>query len=99
MDTSLTKIIGVNLFQQAETPGLGNKISDDPTRDNPNWFMEQFEGLKLANRDIDYVKNKKPDHASGEIQAITGATISSKSVVNIINKAIEKNRKLYKNGK
>ncbi|MCF7741498.1 MAG: FMN-binding protein [Candidatus Marinimicrobia bacterium] len=99
MDTSLTKILGVNLLQQAETPGLGTKISDDPTRDNPNWFMEQFEGIKLANRDIDYVKNTKPDPTSGEIQAITGATISSESVVDIINKAIEKNRKLYKNGK
>ena len=99
MDTSLTKIIGVNLLQQAETPGLGTKISDDPTRDNPNWFMEQFEGLKLANRDIEYVKNKAPDPSSGEIQAITGATISSESVVDIINKTIEKNRKLYINGK
>jgi len=96
MDTELEKIIGINLLQQAETPGLGTKIASDPTADNPNWFMNQFEGLRLAERKIDYVKNQQPDQEDAEIKAITGATISSESVVKIVNKTIQKNRKIYK---
>ncbi|MCF7886625.1 MAG: FMN-binding protein [Candidatus Marinimicrobia bacterium] len=98
MDTSMTKILNVNLLQQAETPGLGTKIADDPGADNPAWFMQQFDSLTVAQQDIDYVKNEEPDKENAEIEAITGATISSKSVVNIINKAIDNNRELYNSG-
>jgi len=49
--------------------------------------------------EIIYVKNSKPSK-DNEIQAITGATISSKSVVNILNTNIGKVKKMYnKNNK
>ena len=39
------------------------------------------------NEAIEYVKSKKPEQ-DNQIEAITGATISSRAVVNIINKAV-----------
>jgi len=93
MDTSLTNLYGAKILEQAETPGLGSKISEDPTRDDPNWFMQQFQDLKLDNQYINYIKSGQPKKNKAEIKAITGATISSKSVVNIINETV----KDYKN--
>lgn len=99
MDISMTEILNVNLLQQAETPGLGTKIATDPTADNPDWFMQQFDNMEVENKEIEYVKNTEPNKEKAEIQAITGATISSESVVKIINKAVEQKRKLYQSGK
>ncbi|MCD6447322.1 MAG: FMN-binding protein [Candidatus Marinimicrobia bacterium] len=49
--------------------------------------MDQFKGLKI-NPVITYVKNAKPSKNT-EIQAITGATISSAAIVDILNKQIK----------
>ncbi|RKY54293.1 MAG: hypothetical protein DRP89_05090, partial [Candidatus Neomarinimicrobiota bacterium] len=96
MNPEFTKIKGLKILQQAETPGLGTKIENDPTnKSNKFWFLSQFKDLKIGTG-ITYVKNKKPSK-EGEIQAITGATISSKSVVNILNDAINKSRKAFFN--
>lgn len=81
MDNSLEKLKGLFVLDQLETPGLGAKI----TTKN---FQDQFKGLAV-NPEIIYVKNKKPSKPN-EIQAITAATISSKAVVNILNKDIKK---------
>jgi len=75
------KLRGMQVLEQLETPGLGNKILYDE-------FRDQFKGLELEPK-VEYVKNKKPERPN-EIQAITGATITSKSVVNIINKDSKK---------
>jgi len=53
-------------------------------------------GVKSSPK-ILWVKNEKPDQPN-EIQAITGATISSKSVVAIINEGIGKMRELKERG-
>jgi len=85
-------------LSQKETPGLGTKIVEDPSNENPAWFTEQFKNVKVE-PEIIYVKNSKPSK-DNEIQAITGATISSKSVVNILNTNIGKVKKMYnKNNK
>lgn len=77
----ISKITGIKVLEQVETPGLGGRISEKE-------FQEQFRGISTEPV-IEYVKNKKPSKPN-EIQAITGATISSRSVVSIINKYIEK---------
>ena len=77
----LEKLLGIKIVENVETPGLGGKITSD-------WFVEQFKNLKFMPK-IEYVKNKKPVKKN-QIQAITGATISSSSVVRIINTAIKK---------
>lgn len=77
-DTECNRVLGIEIIENSETPGLGNRIVE-------NWFKEQFKGKMPP---LNVVKGKNPE-GDKEIQAITGATISSKSVVNIVNKAKE----------
>ena len=71
---------GIKVIEQVETPGLGNRISEPV-------FEGQFKGVEIKPR-IEYIKNRKPEKPN-QIQAITGATISSDAVVIHINKAVE----------
>lgn len=73
-------LTGLRVVEQIETPGLGDKIAKDK-------FQGQFKGLAIR-PEIEYVKNRKPEKEN-QIQAITGATISSKAVVQAINKDIK----------
>jgi Na+-translocating ferredoxin:NAD+ oxidoreductase subunit G len=80
----LSKMTGMEVLESQETPGLGAEIAEKP-------FREQFDGLDAAGA-IEYVKNQKPEKPN-QIEAVTGATISSRAVVNILNKRIEDIRK------
>ncbi len=89
-----SQITGIKILEQIETPGLGTKIVQDPThKANPDWFTAQFRGL-LLEQDIEVVKNEKPGGES-QVQAITGATISSEAVARIINEWREKAQRQY----
>ena len=78
LDADAQSITGLFILDQKETPGLGNKISE------PVW-CEQFTH-KSTDKALGVVKGGT---ASGnEINAVSGATISSKSVVSIINSGI-----------
>jgi len=79
MDPELQKLTGIDILESVETPGLGAKIAGDD-------FKGQFNGLSII-PEISYVKGKKQEKAN-EIQAITGATISSRSVVKILNNTV-----------
>ncbi len=81
-DRELKTITGLEILENVETPGLGNRIVED-------WFREQFKGREPF---IEVVKGKKPE-TPHQIMAITGATISSKSVVRIINEGYKKLKK------
>lgn len=94
VDPTFTNITGMKVLEQVETPGLGTKIVEDPSnKENPIWFSEQFKNLNIFPQ-IDVVKNVKPS-TPNEIQAISGATISSKAVVSILNDNIAKVKNLY----
>jgi len=69
-------IIGMYILESRETPGLGDKIYKDAD------FKNNFESLHVLPQ-IVVVKSDQP--ADNQVDAITGATISSKAVVNIIN--------------
>ena len=72
------EISGVKVLSQAETPGLGAKVEESS-------FSEKFKGLTIE----DNIKIVKTSPSSqGEIQGITGATISSNAVSSGINDAI-----------
>jgi len=86
----LNSISGLEILEQLETPGLGSKVSEEP-------FKKQFSDLN-AEPEVDLVKGVPPSKAN-EIQAITGATISSKSVVKIINDGLAKLRSERDGGK
>ncbi|GAG30217.1 unnamed protein product, partial [marine sediment metagenome] len=64
------------------TPGLGAKITSEP-------FRDQFKEL-LVLPFVELVKGETKE--SNQIQAITGATISSQAVVDILNKTIKEMR-------
>ncbi len=77
---------GIRILDQLETPGLGNRIKEPE-------FEGQFVGIDIAPR-IEYIKNRKPEKPN-QIQAITGATISSDAVVKNINNAVAKVLKAF----
>lgn len=77
---------GIRILDQLETPGLGNRIKEPE-------FEGQFVGIDIKPR-IEYIKNRKPDKPN-QIQAITGATISSDAVVKNINNAVVKVLKAF----
>ncbi len=76
----LESITGIKVLEQVETPGLGGRIGEDS-------FQDQFKGIRTEPA-VEYVKNKAPEN-NNQIQAITGATISTRSVVKIINKNVK----------
>ncbi len=85
---------GIKVLEQFETPGHGTKIVIDPTHKvNPYWFSEQFVDVQTE-PEITVIKNVPPTTET-EIQSITGATISSRAVVKIINAALQQAKSEY----
>jgi electron transport complex protein RnfG len=78
LDAAGEKITGLFILDQKETPGLGNRIIEQGWR-------SQFTGKPS---DIPLVVIKGKSVNKNEIDAISGATISSRSVTEIINSAI-----------
>lgn len=73
-------IIGFEVLESKETPGLGDKIFKDEE------FQTNFTKLAV-NPEIISVKNGEKQNAN-EVESITGATISSKAVVRLLNKTM-----------
>ncbi|MFP4055047.1 MAG: FMN-binding protein [Phycisphaerae bacterium] len=73
-----SRLTGLYVLDQKETPGLGDKIRSDEQ------WRSQYEGMATAER-IEVVKRTPQDQ---QIEAITGATVSSQAVTDIINKAV-----------
>ncbi|BBO85365.1 hypothetical protein DSCO28_59310 [Desulfosarcina ovata subsp. sediminis] len=78
LTADLKSITGLFVLDQKETPGLGNKIITDAWRGQ---FINAPASAPLV---VVKTGATKP----GEIDAVTGATISSKSVTTLINSAI-----------
>jgi len=89
-------LTGVSVLSQKETPGLGNKIEKRK-------FTTQFDGIPWRNllkdaatgatsmsKMVVTVSKAKggADSKLGRVDAISGATVSSKAVINIVNKCI-----------
>ncbi|MCU7799292.1 MAG: RnfABCDGE type electron transport complex subunit G [gamma proteobacterium symbiont of Lucinoma myriamae] len=79
---SNSTITGMQVLDSRETPGLGDKIFKDMD------FVNEFVNLPMT-KNIKAVKKGTKTH-DNEIDAITGATISSKVVVKIINQSFNK---------
>jgi electron transport complex protein RnfG len=71
-------IKGVRILEHQETPGLGSKINEIAPGENDPYFLRQFIG-----------KNARTVSSDKGIDAITGATISSRAVTDAINKTVE----------
>jgi electron transport complex protein RnfG len=73
-------ILGIKVIQNSETPGLGNKIESK--------WADQYADLD-ATRKIEVVK-RPVNQGTNEVQAITGATWSSRYTTDIVNSVIER---------
>ena len=73
------EITGVNIGNHSETPGLGAKASEEG-------FMGQYKE-KNSDMEIKVIKSGAPEE--DEIEAISGATITSDAVTNGVNEAIK----------
>jgi electron transport complex protein RnfG len=73
------KLIGIGITTHSETPGIGSRAQTDPK------FSKQFKGLLLT-------EEMKVKGDGGKIDAISGATVTSKGVASAVSDA----GKLYK---
>ncbi|MDX2446703.1 MAG: FMN-binding protein [Desulfobacterales bacterium] len=78
VDPDVETITGLFILEQKETPGLGNKITF------PVW-RKQFVGKKTV---TPFVVVKEKSTIPNTIDAVTGATISSRSVAGIVNQTM-----------
>jgi len=95
VNPEITKIYSLTILDQKETPGLGAKITSEKN------FL-QFWKNRDCTKSITLHKpavNSPEQLSPSEVNIITGATISSEAVVNIVNSALEKIRALKKEGK
>jgi electron transport complex protein RnfG len=81
----LSEIIGAHVieFEIGETPGLGFRMTEER-------FWSQFKGVKTEPR-IEFIKYRDPSSpkASNQFDAITGATYTSTTVLDLLSEAIE----------
>lgn len=84
-DPQAEKVVGFYVLESKETPGLGDKIEKDET------FLANFEALDVAlQADGSQLKNEIVPVKNGaktqawEVDGITGATISSRAIGNIL---------------
>lgn len=75
------ELAGIGITTHSETPGLGSRSKTDPT------FRAQFKGIS-----INEAVKVKPD--GGDIDALSGATITSKGVCAGINNSIDTYKRL-----
>jgi len=80
LNADASVITGLYVLDQKETPGLGDYITDQKR------FLDQFSG-RSADRPLTIAKGD-PAGDGNQIRPLTGATISSKSVADIVNSAI-----------
>lgn len=80
LDPQIETITGLFILEQKETPGLGNKIIF------PEW-RGQFIGQKTL-KPLTVVKGVSTANGNA-IDAITGATISSRAVTDIVNRTTD----------
>jgi Na+-transporting NADH:ubiquinone oxidoreductase subunit C len=87
VDSEASKIMGTAFYKHSETPGLGGRITED-------WFNAQFEGLPIfpveKGKKIFYLKPEGTGKAPNELDAITGATGTSRGVEGFLNNELDR---------
>ncbi len=87
VDPKATKILGIAFYKHSETPGLGGRISEAR-------FSDQFKDLPLYPLDEDkmifYLKPAGQGKAPNELDAVTGATGTSRAVEAFLNQELQR---------
>lgn len=86
VDPDVRNLIGLKFYKHSETPGLGARITEQ-------WFQEQFEGLSLqvptGRQEIFRLVPEGTGKKPYELDAITGATGTSRAVQAFLNKELD----------
>lgn len=81
----LTMVKELSIYKQMETPGLGGRIGEA-------WFQDQFGNTTMILdgkfRDLELIAEKAP-REEGQINKVTGATISSNAVINMVKDGLQ----------
>ncbi len=94
VNAELDTIVDIAILKQSETPGLGDYI----TKESKPFRKDYGKGL-AADTPVTVVKNREGDPAKNEVQAISGATVSSESVTRIVNKTLREFWQAYRKKK
>ena len=86
MNPNLERISGLTIIQQEETPGLGSRIAEKE-------YLEAFVGKRFSPH-LDLVSPGTADEEN-EIDSISGATMSSKAFIEILNAELERYRSAF----
>jgi Na+-transporting NADH:ubiquinone oxidoreductase subunit C len=82
-----SQILGIAFYKHSETPGLGARISEP-------WFTKQFKGLPLhpikGGNKIFYLKPEGTGKEPNELDAVTGATGTSRAVETFVNQELDR---------
>lgn len=89
MDAELEQMVGMDIITHSETPGLGGRIEEDS-------FKEQFRNVTLDGVDGKFFEYAPAPNAN--IDAISGATLTSVSVRDLLNQNIWKIKENFKGG-
>ncbi len=79
VDKDFEKIMGFDVLASSETPGFGDQIKSD-------YYRKQYAGAPTES--LALVKTGDPTVADAQIIAITGATVSSEAVVEIVSRFV-----------
>lgn len=79
-DPATHQLLGMKVLESKETPGLGDKIEKDSS------FVGQFRAALAPLVGVKPERRQPGDHH--QVDMITGATISSRAVIRIINNAL-----------
>lgn len=94
LDEDKNTIYGVNFNHESETPGLGAKIVEMP-------FREQFEGKHIRNAEgsvvsVAVLKQGKQAEGKEQVDAISGATITSTGVSTMLEVNLDEYKEFLK---
>ncbi len=82
-DAARDRLLGMTVLESKETPGLGDRITSD------SGFISGFSGVAPPLVGVKVGAGKDPEH---DVDMITGATISSRAVIGIINHRLDRLR-------
>ena len=83
LDVEGETVLGLYVLDQKETPALGNRIKEEKWRRK---FVGRETGRDVV---VSRASEKMANMVANSVQAITGATVSSRSVVGIVNAAVK----------
>lgn len=86
-DSEKSRLVGISVVSQNETPGLGGRIEEE-------WFLAQFSGERIGPEPLALQSGGSPggdsDRENSSIDAISGATLTSRAFMVIVNEEIDR---------